>query len=214
MARAAASKAGPRFAEVAGRARCSEAGLLFLVFLGIRARSVGFLCLLQRSDHGVQRGIKDDGRMAEWLQRGAFALVHGALKEIAAVEFHGEVGILEQVSGEDQDDSFRRLHETLLQQFFQASEGDGGGGLAANAFGADFGFGLSDLEFAYLFAGATRSLKNFYRLFPRSGVADADRGGTSLSLHADEMLAPRLTQSAKQCVGAFRLNHGQLREPR
>ena len=46
------------------------AGALFFLFffLDIRVRGIGFLCLLQGFDHGVQRGIEDDGRMAERIQ--------------------------------------------------------------------------------------------------------------------------------------------------
>src|SRR5258708_37960876 len=116
IARAAASKAGPRFAEVAGRARRSEVERR-LFFLGIRVRAIGFLCLLQSFDHGIQRGIEDDGGMPERIQSGAFALVRSAPKKIAAMESHGEVGVLEQVSRENQDNGFIRLHKSLLRQF-------------------------------------------------------------------------------------------------
>ncbi len=111
MARAAASKAGPRLAEVAGRARCSAAGrrVFFLFFfldilalaLGIGVGWSGFLCLLQSPDYRVQVGIKDDGRMTERIQGRIFLLVPGAVKKIATMEFHSEIGILQQASGED-----------------------------------------------------------------------------------------------------------------
>src|SRR5258708_6558721 len=116
IARAAASKAGPRFAEVAGRARRSEVERR-LFFLGIRVRAIGFLCLLQSFDHSVQRGIQDDGRMPERIQSGAFALVRSALEKIAAMESHGKVGVLEQVSRENQHNRLFRLHKSLTQQF-------------------------------------------------------------------------------------------------
>src|SRR5229473_2121844 len=116
IARAAASKAGPRLAEVAGRARRSEA-VRRLFFLGIRVRGIGFLCLLQSFDHGIQRGIQDDGRMPERIQPAALALVRSALKKIAAMESHGEVGVFEQVSGKDQHYRLFRLHKSLTQQF-------------------------------------------------------------------------------------------------
>ena len=82
------------------------------------------------------------------------------------MEFHRIVGILEQVTGENQHHGFFRLHKALLQQFLQSREGNGGGWLTANPFGADFSFGLGDFELTYLFAGATRRLKNFDRFFP------------------------------------------------
>src|SRR5882762_5852759 len=195
MARAAASKAGPRFAEVAGRARCSEAGRA-LFFLDIRGRWIRFLCLLQSSYHCVQRGIEDNGRMPKRIQARALTLVDSALKKIAAMEAHGEVGVLEQVSGQNQHHRFFWLHEPQPQQFLQASERDGGGRLAANAFSANFSFGLGNLEFAYLVAGAASCLKNLYSFLPRCGVSDADRRGSSFSLHANQVLAFSLAQSS------------------
>src|SRR5882757_9025312 len=208
MARAAASKAGPRFAEVAGRARCSEAGRR-LFFLAMRVRRIGFLCLLQSFYHGVQRGIEDDRRMPERIQARAFTLVRSTMKKIAAMETHGKVGILEEVPGEDQDHRFFWLHEPEPQQFLQASESNGGGRLTANAFCANFGFGLSNLEFAYLVAGATGGLKDLYSFLPRSGVADADRRGPSFSLHANQMLPSTFAESSHQRIGTLGLNHGQ-----
>src|SRR5580658_2493206 len=125
IARAAASKAGPRLAEVAGRTRCSEVGRrvffsvlpLFIVvsFSDVRACPVGFLGLLQSFEHGLQGCIEDDGRMPERIQSGALGLHSGVLKKIAAVKFHSEVRILEQASGEHEDDSFIRLYKSLLQ---------------------------------------------------------------------------------------------------
>src|ERR1700720_2854235 len=101
MARAAASKAGPRLAEVAGRAKCSEAGLRRLLFvLVIRVRAE-FLCLIERVGDGRQSGVENDGRMTKRLEPGFFGLVRGALKESTAMEVHGEVGIFEQVPGKD-----------------------------------------------------------------------------------------------------------------
>ena len=107
------------------------------------------------------------------------------LKKIAAMEFHGEVRILEQISGENQHDRFIRLHKSLPHQFLQARQSNGGCGFAANPFGADLSFGLRDLDFANLLTGAAGGLNNFHGLFPRSRIADADRGGASLRLHAD-----------------------------
>src|SRR6266849_5804155 len=116
------------------------------------------------------------------------------------MEAHGEVGILEQVSSQNQDNGFIRLHKSLLQQFLQPGKRNRGGRLAANTFGSDFGLGLRDLEFAHLFTSAASGLKNLDSFFPGSRVADADRCGSSLSLHADEMLAITFAQSANQCV--------------
>ena len=51
-----------------------------LLFLLIRVRGIGFFCSLQRFDHGVQRSIKNDGRVAEGIQLRALLLVRRALK--------------------------------------------------------------------------------------------------------------------------------------
>src|ERR1700722_14863837 len=98
-AKAAASKAGPRFAEVAGRARSSELGPRLCFFLlGIRLRLVGFFHLIQGLDHRIQSGIQHDGRMAKPLHLGAFAVARSLLKESAPMEVHGEVGVFEKIS--------------------------------------------------------------------------------------------------------------------
>jgi len=55
-------------------------------------------------------------------------LIHCVAEKIAAMEFHGEVGILKQVSGEHQHYGFIGLHKSLPQQFLKAGESDGGAG--------------------------------------------------------------------------------------
>src|SRR5258708_35658417 len=115
MARAAASNGGPRFAEVAGSAKCKEgAALLCFFFLGIGTRAVGFLCLLQSSDHSVQSGIQHHRRMAQGLQLYVFGSMTDILQESSAMEVDGKVWILEQVSSQNQDDGLFRRHKTLL----------------------------------------------------------------------------------------------------
>jgi len=66
------------------------------------------------------------------------------------MEFHGEVGILKQVSGEHQHYGFIGLHKSLPQQFLKAGESDGGSGFTANSLGADLSLSLRDLELADL----------------------------------------------------------------
>ena len=156
--------------------------------------------MFQSLDHGLQGRINHDRRMAKLIQFGALSLIRGAPKKIAAVKCHGEVGILEQVSGENQDHSLLWLYEARLQQFFQAGEG--------------FGFGLNDFEFAHLLTSAARGLKNLDSFFPRRWVADADRRGPSFGLHADQTFAATFSQSANQSVGPLGLNNGQLRQMR
>src|SRR5580698_7019145 len=105
MAKAAASKAGPKLADVAGRARRRAAGcgLFLLGFLGIGVRGIGLLRLLQGLDYRVEGSIEDHRRMLQSFERSAIAFAIGTAKEIAAMEFHGEVSVLEQVSSEHQN---------------------------------------------------------------------------------------------------------------
>src|SRR5712671_2588952 len=101
-ASAAASKAAPRFAEVAGRARRSDVGPRLCFFLlTIRVRLVGLLCLIQGRDHRMQSGIQYDRRMAKRFHLGALAVVRSLLEESAAMEVHGEVGVLKKITCKD-----------------------------------------------------------------------------------------------------------------
>ena len=52
----------------------------FSFVLLIRVRGIGFFCALQRFDHGVQRSVKNDGRVAEGIQLPALLFVQRALK--------------------------------------------------------------------------------------------------------------------------------------
>src|SRR5580704_6432503 len=97
MASAAASKAGPRLAEVAGRVRRSEPRFGFLVFEGMFPSR--FLGLPQRPDHGVQRGIQNDWRTARRIEHQARAFMAGSFEQLSAVELDGVIGILQQISG-------------------------------------------------------------------------------------------------------------------
>ena len=98
--------------------------------------------------------------------------------------------------------------------FFKTGERDGGCGLASDAFGADFGFGLSDFDFGDLFAGSAGGFENVRRFFPRGGVADADGGGAGFGLHADQAFPGGFAQRAHQRIRAFGLNHRQLGQAR
>ena len=104
--------------------------------------------MLQGSNHRVQSGIQDNGRTAQAVHRGAGAF--GAFEQFAAVEFDGEVGILQQIPGQDENDGFMRLHELLLQQLLQTCERHRRRRFASDTFGAYLGLGLSNLNFACL----------------------------------------------------------------
>ena len=86
-----------------------------LSFLQAFEWRIGFLCLFQSLDHGVQRGIENNRRMAQRTSAASFRFPAGVpLKKIAAMEFHGEIGIFEQVSGKDQNHGLFGLHKALL----------------------------------------------------------------------------------------------------
>src|ERR1035438_7577207 len=85
-ARAAASKAGPRFADVAGRNM--RKGMAD----GPRSAIALFL-RLQRPQDRVRVGIQDDGRLALLRSHGVKRLVfHAWDRKIAAMKLDGEIG--------------------------------------------------------------------------------------------------------------------------
>src|ERR1700682_1329330 len=98
MASAAASNAGPRLAEVAGKASRNGPGLGDLFFSAIGVHRIRFLRRFQGSQNRVQLGVEHNGRPTQRLKSGAFSFPESASKQVAAVELHGEVGILQQVS--------------------------------------------------------------------------------------------------------------------
>src|SRR3981081_11936 len=103
------------------------------------------------------------------------------------MELDGEIGIFQQVASQDQDYRFTGLHETLLPQFFQACQSDGGSWFAANTVSADFGFGFRDFKLGYLFDLSAGGLKHSQGFLPRGGIANADGGGLSVGNHRFEL---------------------------
>src|ERR1019366_621084 len=96
-ASAAASKAGPRFAEVAGRnmrkgmaeeSRCS---------------AIAFFLRLQCSQDGVGTGVQNHGSLSLLSCQGMKRLVfHAWDREIAAMKLNGVLRIFQHVSGQHQ----------------------------------------------------------------------------------------------------------------
>ena len=111
-ANAAASNAGPRFAEVAGRLIAKALGLL-----GLSAGhgGLGLLGLFEHTNHGVSIGIEHNRSPLPGGKNFGLLGVRRAFKQITTMKFEREVGILEQVSGKHQHhgDSFC-FHESLL----------------------------------------------------------------------------------------------------
>src|SRR5215469_7544085 len=76
-------------------------------------------------------------------------------EEFAAVVVDGVGRILQGVSGEDEDDTLFPADFALGDELLEASESNGRGGFAADAFGADLGLGEGDLLLGDLLAPAT-----------------------------------------------------------
>src|SRR5205085_947803 len=116
------------------------------------------------------------------------------------------------MSGENENDGFLRLDETLLDQLFKTGERDGGGRLAPDSVGADFGFSEGDFGFAYLLCRSFRDFENAESFLPGGGISDANGGGYGFGLHRDEFLSAVLADAAEKWIGAFGLNDGELGE--
>ncbi len=125
---------------------CSDSGWSYgLGLVPVRPAHVG----LEGAQDNVGVGFEDDGGLA---QRGVERLVAGGElgllgfgEEFVAVVVDGVLRVLEGVAGEDEDDAFFARDLSLGDELFEAGEGDGGGGFAADAFGADLGLGEGDL---------------------------------------------------------------------
>ena len=75
-----------------------------------------------------------------WSGRGELGLL-GFGEELVAVVVDGVLRVLEGVAGEDEDDALLRGDLAEGDEFLEPGKGDGGGRFAADAFGADLGFG-------------------------------------------------------------------------
>ena len=106
-----------------------------------------------------------------------------------------------------------RRDAALRDELLEAGEGDGGGGLAADAFGADLGLGEGDLLLGGLLAPAAHVFDDAGGLAPAGGVADADGGGAGLGgdgLH----LAVVVVEPAVERVRALGLDDADLGDAR
>src|SRR5689334_24673414 len=140
--------------------------------------------------------------------------IRRAGEEVTSMELQREFGILEHMTGQDENHALVGLDESSFDQFFQACERYGGGGFAPHAISANLSLGEGNLDLAYLLDLASRSLKNLLGLFPRSGISDPDRGRERLGLHGRELRASVLADAAYERIRAFGLNHGKLGQAR
>ncbi len=108
----------------------------------------------------------------------------------------GVGGVLEGVAGEDEDDALFAGDLALGYELLEAGEGDGGGGFAAYAFGADLGLGEGDLLLGGLFAPAAGGSESAEGFAPGGGVADADGGGAGVGFDGDQFPAAVLFEGS------------------
>ncbi len=142
-------------------------------------------------------------------ERGLF----GVGEEFVAVVVDGVLRVLQGVAGEDKHDALLRGDLAEGDELLEAGEGDGGGGFAADAFGADLGLGEGDLLLGDLLAPAAEVVDDGGGLAPGGGVADADGGGAGVGgdgLHD----AVGVDEPAVERVGAFGLDDADLRHAR
>jgi hypothetical protein len=170
--------------------------------------------LVERFQDGVDVGVEDQRGALLSREGGRVFFVRGAIEEVAAMKFQRKLGIFQDVPGKDQDNGLIWLHESLLDQFLQAGESDGGSGLAADAVGTNLCFRAGDFDFADLFHGSTGRLKHAQGFFPGCGVADADRGGQGVGLRGHEFFPAVFPNAAKERICAFGLNDGELGQAR
>src|ERR1700758_3506889 len=96
--------------------------------------------LIQRSQHGIYIGVENQWRTLLRCESASVFFLRAAGKQVATVEFQGELGVLQDVPCKNQNDRLIRPHESLQYQFLQACESDGGRRLAADAIRTDLGF--------------------------------------------------------------------------
>src|ERR1700686_2898228 len=104
---------------------------------------------------------------------GGLRNVASSSKQISAMEFDGEVGIFEEMSGQDQNDGLAGLDESAPAQLLESRERNGGGRFATDAIRSDLGFGRGDFDFRNLFDLAAGRLQHSQRFLPRCRIADA-----------------------------------------
>src|SRR5580658_1601070 len=159
---------------------------------------------------GPQIGIEHERGTLQIFCLGRLGLVARSSEQIAAVELDGEVRILEDVSGQDEDDGLAGLDKSASAELLKSGERDCRSRFAADAIGANFGFGGGDFDLSNLFDLATGRLEHPQRLLPRCGIADAYGGGERLGGHGFELPPPELAHAAIERIRALRLDDGKL----
>jgi hypothetical protein len=135
-------------------------------------------------------GVEDEGFAAELgvLSQlgGGCARKFGVGEQLAAMVLDGVLGVLQRVAGEEQDGGLFPADAAVGNKLFEARERDGGGGLAADAFGADLGLGEGDLLLSDLFAPAAGGGEDADGFLPRGWIPNSDGGGAGVGRDGGE----------------------------
>src|SRR6202167_3885011 len=130
------------------------------------------------------------------------------------MELNREVGIFKNVASQNEDDGFAGLHKSAATQFLKSSQRDGGGGLATDAIGANFGFCGGNLDLCNLFDLAAGRLQYPQRFLPRCRISNPYGGRQRVGNHRFEFLPAEFAHAAKKRIRALRLNDGKLWQAR
>src|SRR5271166_6094329 len=118
-ASAAASKAGPKFAEVAGR------NMRKSVANESRRSAISRVLRFERPQDRVSIGIQNDRRLSLLRRHCAERVVfHARNREIAAMKLDGVLRVLQHVSSQHQHHRVAVPHETTLHEFLEPSQRD------------------------------------------------------------------------------------------
>src|SRR5438105_5612157 len=128
------------------------------------------------------------------------------------MELDGEVGILEEMAGQYQNNGLAGFDKSAPTQLLESSQSNGGGRFATDAVSADFGLGSGDLDFRDLLNLPASRLKNAQRFLPRGRIADAYGGCERVGSHRFELLPAKLAHTAVKRIRAVRLDDGKFRQ--
>src|ERR1700716_3897121 len=123
------------------------------------------------------------------------------------MKLNGEVGILEQMSSENQNNGLAAFDESFLTEFLQSRKRDGRSRLAADTIGADFGFSDSDFNLRDLFDFAASCMKHAQGFLPRCWIADSNGCGKRIGSHGFDLLPSKLVHASVERICALRLNN-------
>ena len=175
-----------------------------------RDRAVRVDLDLEAAEHEVRVSLQNERGAAKTVMlrdhlRGGIGEFFGT-QQGAAVVVDGVLGILESVAGEQEHDTILGGDLALSDEFLEAGQGNGGGGLAADAFGADLGLGQGNLLLGGLFTPAAGLFKGGDGLAPGGWVANANRAGSGVSGDGVQFASAVCLHGPVKGIGAFGLD--------